>query len=228
MAKKPHIKPAGTIGSLSMKSGPDIDEKVFSRDISPGKKDENEQIIAEAFKLTLEKILPGKSIKLTQLEENDLDYELDLNGEISKIEFTELVLKYPPYKEIGDTAIIHYKDWSDKFSKIVETKNTKLYQVGMPIDLLVYTTHFAYVGNDFCITLAREYLRHYGAGKNFRNIYYLDFLGEASKLFVMKPYAEKLKPSLRQEYEKQWYMNANLGAGTPVPGGVMFKGIFPT
>jgi hypothetical protein len=93
----------------------------------------------------------------------------------------------------------------------------------VPIDLLVYSTHFAYHGNSFCVDLAAERLRHLKGGENFDRVYYLEFRGDASSLYILKPYRAPLPAKLRREYEGHWYATVNFEAGTSVPGGTRFN-----
>lgn len=227
MSKKKHNKPVGKSGSLRMRSGLGIDEKTFERYIFPKEKDLIEADIATAFRNCVMKQGHGELVELFQLEENDLDFRLEVDGDISKLEFTELVLSYPPYQENEPMVTIWYRDWADKLLRLVGKKNEKNYSDQLPIDLLVYTTDVAYHGNDPCVDLGRERLRHAQAGRNFRNIWYLEYRKETSVLYPIKPYPPKMAGTLRRELESHWASCANFEQGAPVPGGMMFAGKFP-
>ncbi len=216
-------KPVGKDGSLRHEIGPDIDKRTFERHLSPKEKHLLEADVAKAFRKSILDSTDAQSIELTQLDENDLDFLWELDGRRAKLEFTELILSNPPYRDEGDSAVIHYKPWSVAFVDLVERKSKKGYSDSLPIDLLVYTTHWSYHGNSFCIELAAERLRHFGAGSIFSRIYYLSYLGEMSELASVKPYREPLSPRIRREYEGQWFSTMNFAAGTAVPGGTMFK-----
>jgi hypothetical protein len=204
-----------------------VDERTFNRHLSPKPKEKIEADIAVAFaRLVSEGSADGA--KLEQLPENDLDFAWSQGDRKAKVEFTELVLAIPPFREEGQSAIIHYKPWGEKFCELVERKNGKRYSENLPIDLLVYTTHYAYHGNRFCIDLAAERLRHYNGGSAFDRIYYLEFAGDVSQLHLLKPYRAALAPNLRREYERQWYSPVNFANGTAVPGGTAFKMTLPS
>jgi len=221
LAKKEHTKPVGTDGSLTMKSGPDLDEKNFDRYVSPKGKADIEVDVANKFVELVSN--SSNEVSIDQLPENDLDFAWVSDGRKAKIEFTELTLATPPYKESGQSATVYYKVFSEKLYELVEKKNSKSYRESVPIDLLVYTTHYAYHGNSFCIDLAAERLRHYGGGESFDRVYYLSFSGPVSELHLLKPYRPTLAPKLRREYEGQFYINTNFANGTDVPGGTGFE-----
>lgn len=226
MAKTEHIKPVGVDGSLTHAVGPSIDERTFNRHVSPKAKDLIEADIAAAFTRLVTDDQAGAG-ELVKLPENDLDFAWSQGDRNAKIEFTELTLATPPYLEKGQSAVVQYKPWGEKFFDLVTKKNNKLYQENLPIDLLVYTTHFAYHGNSFCVDLAAERLRHFKGGANFNRVYYLEFAKEVSKLYLLKPYRAALAPKLRREYEGHWYLTVNFATGTAVPGGTKFEMAFP-
>lgn len=222
MARPGHDKPVGIDGSLTHRVGPGVDERTFDRHISPAPKEKIEAVIAAAFADLVSQNGVDRAV-LTQLPENDLDFSWTQGERTAKIEFTELVLAAPPYREEGQSAIIRYKPWGERFFELVQKKNGKAYRQNEPIDLLVYTTHYAYHGNRFCVDLAAERLRHYQGGGIFDRIYYLEFAGSASTLHKLKPFPEPLPPSTRRNYEQLWYSPANFASGTAVPGGTAFK-----
>ena len=225
MTKKEHTKPVGVDGSLTHESGPDIDERTFNRYVSPKAKAAIEVDVANKFvELAL---ATGEAASFEQLPENDLDFAWASGDRRAKIELTELTLATPPYRETGQSAVIQYKPWGEKFFDLVQKKDSKSYREKLPIDLLVYTTHYAYHGNRFCVDLAAERLRHYGGGAAFDRVYYLSFSGEVSELYLLKPYRPALAPKLRREYEGQWYANMDFANGTEVPGGTRFEVTFP-
>ncbi len=221
-----HIKPVGISGALHHANGPNIDERTFIRHIESREKNLIEIEIAEAFR-RLKSENQKNSATIKQLPENDLDFLWEQNGRTAKIELTELILENPPYKDNAQSAIIHYKPWGEKFFEIVNKKNNKHYKENLPVDLLVYTTHYSYHGNEFCVDLAAERLRHYQGGHNFDRIYYINFLNQASSLYMLKPYRPPLPPKLRREYEGLWYANVNFAQGVPVPGGTSYEIVLP-
>ena len=220
MAQK---KPVGKDGSLTHEVGPDIDKRTFTRHISPKEKDLLEADVAESFRKSIVDTTEAQSVVVTQLDENDLDFLWEVDGRKAKLEFTELILSNPPYRDNGDSAVIHCKSWSEAFVNLVNKKSNKGYVDNLPIDLLVYTTHWSYHGNRFCVDLAAERLRHLMARSIFERIYYLSYRGNMSELASVKPYRQALNPRIRREYEGQWFSTMNLAAGTSVPGGTMFN-----
>lgn len=226
MNKRPHDKPVGVDGSLTHQTGPDIDKRTFNRHVSPKPKSAIEADIADAF-VRLISAVSGKTPELIRLDENDLDFAWSLDGRKAKVELTELILANPPYQETGQSAVIYYKPWAEKFCELVEKKNAKRYCDTLPLDLLVYTTHFAYHGNSFCIDLAAERLRHLRGGSIFDRVYYLNFAQDSSELSLLKPYRVEMRSKLRREYEGHWYIPMNFAAGTPVTGGTRFEFTLP-
>lgn len=225
MTKKEHTKPVGVDGSLTHKSGPNIDERTFNRYVSPKAKAEIEIDVANKFVELAS--AAGEAVSFEQLPENDLDFAWVSGNRRAKIELTELTLVTPPYRGDGQSAVIQYKPWGEKFFDLVQKKDNKPYRERLPIDLLVYTTHYAYHGNSFCVDLAAERLRHYAGGASFDRVYYLSLSGEVSKLYLLKPYRTALAPKLRREYEGQCYTNMDFANGTEVPGGTRFEVSFP-
>ena len=224
--KKVHVKPVGLDGSLRHIVGPDVDERTFNRHVSPKEKNLIEADIADTFaRLVADE--GGAAACLEQLPENDFDFSWSLGKRAAKIEFTELTLETPPYRNSGQSAVVHYKPWGEKFVDLVNKKNNKSYRDNVPLDLLVYTTHFAYHGNSFCVELAAERLRQFHGGSNFDQIYYLEFRSEASNLYKLKPYLPALPSKIRREYEGHWYSTVNFASGTPVPGGTKFEMVLP-
>lgn len=222
MTKDGHVKPVGLDGSLRHAVGPGIDERAFNRYVAPKAKDLIEADIATAFARMVGENGGGLA-QLEQLPENDLDFGWTHGDRKAKIELTELTLATPPYREKGQSALIYYKPWGEKFCDLVGKKNDKSYGDSLPIDLLVYTTHFAYHGNNFCVDLAAERLRHIAGGARFDRVYYLEFRREASMLHILKPYRTPLPAKLRREYEGHWYSTVNFDAGTPIAGGTLFE-----
>lgn len=210
-------KPVGVDGSLTHETGLGVDKRTFNRHVEPKQKDLIEADIAQAFETRA-----GAS-KLVQLPENDLDFSWSRDGRDAKIEFTELVLAHPPYKEAGDSAVIQYKPWAEGFETLVIKKNGKRYGSKSDVDLLIYTTHFAYHGNEYCVALAAERLRRADAASGFAQVFYLEYRGEASTLHSLKPYRPAMRPSIRREYERLWYSNMNFARGTAVKGGTRFE-----
>lgn len=223
MAKKPHIKPVGTSVSLRHKTGLNIDERLKLRALSPSVKDSIELKVASAFEKNVLILNDGKAVELKQLDEDDLDFFCQEEGRVSKLELTELVLATPPYQEIGDTAKIEVPIFADRLAELVTKKNSKHYSSEVPIDLLIYTTHFAYHGNNHCVELAGERLRHLQLGEKFSRIFYLGYNGGPNELHLLKPYRNTLTPSYRRELEKQWFITMNFNEGTPVEGGTKFE-----
>lgn len=217
-----HDKPVGLDGSLRHEVGPAIDERTFQRHVEPKPKDAIEADIAAAFRHAAQDGLGYGGITIRQLPENDLDFEWTQGDRVAKLEFTELVLENPPYRETGQSATIPYKPWAEKFCGLVQKKNAKSYAHAHAIDLLVYTTHFAYHGNKFCAAWAAERLRHLDGAAGFDRVFYLEFRGEASRVYQLKPYPARLAPRLRREYEAMRYSTVNFAEGTPVPGGTRF------
>ena len=189
MNKQPHKKPIGEDGPLRI-SAPEGQAEMEWRKIEhpPGKR-EQETATATAFidALNAEE---KSNLKLSQLEEDDFDFEIQSGDEKRYLELQEIII---PGKKRGSPyapgeQVIDEQKFAKTILGAIRSKALK-YPKGLqqPLDLLIYHTHWRFRPNEAVLKLVAHGLK--GQSLPFARVYYFNRLGaekgegKATRLF---------------------------------------------
>jgi hypothetical protein len=176
----------------------------------PAGKAEREHVIAKWFlaALSTSKSTDLQILDLTQLAENDHDFEIRTERGLRFLELTEFAPLSGPYAEVSD--MLNVGTTADQLLALINEKAAHYSQSGVPIILLIYPTHYAFEPLEYVFDLSEDRLR--ARPPMFEQVFFFfPTHPTGSEFRLMYPtQAAPLSQARIDHLRKKWFTNGDL------------------